>query len=681
MLLLQVYVCIEREAARKGDTFFMNHQPSLQMEDAYEDLPSLYAREEHMVSAAQHIVKLLGTHRHANDHLRQLLVDLDSELTAMKLLEANKAKELNEIRDRLALAEEKIKGWGSNPGMTWESCPDLFSDFLRSVDEVHRLAEYSRTLSSMGKADCEETITKAENLLQIAMTRIEDDLRDIFSHSLQSFLSNMPSPCCEEEVADRGSFVSDDSVLGSSRRESSSSGSEHYVGDLVCADSIPVIKSISRVMYSAKYDKEFCETFIASQKEALDELLADLGIKRFTIEELIKMEWKVLDGKIKTWIRAVRIFVQVYLAGERRLCEQVFEEVGPTMDPAFFANIASPTMTCLLNFGQGVAMGARRPEKLFALLNMVEVLREVSQEVYDLFCQETASSVTCELKELATTLGCSAKATFLEFGDYVHADPSIEPFHAGRIHHLTKYVMNYLNTLPAYHNVVNLLLDGSSVLAIGSGGSLEEEEEESVVNDLDSLKSCLMAVQLRSIVDKLEMNIENKSRLYKDSSLRHIFLLNNIHYIVQKVRDSDLRAYLGDDWTRKRISTYKNHATGYIRTSWSQIVPLILDEGGSGSSSGSSRTAILKEKLRSFASAFEDLYKTQSGWLIRDHQLKQELKISITQTLVPAYQGFVIRCKNLNIEKYIKYEADDVVDLIQDLFEGSVKSLSSSWRR
>ncbi|KAL8150632.1 hypothetical protein V2J09_020440 [Rumex salicifolius] len=647
----------------------MTNQPSFQMSDDFEDLPSLYEREENMVAAAQNMVKLLATHRHADDHLRKILSELDTKLTAMKLMDENKENELTEIKERLSLADEKIKAWGSNQGMIWDSYPDLFSDYLASVDEVRRLAEYSRSLSSMGKADCEETIQEAENILQVAMVKVEEELRDIFAHSLQSCISNtaLPSSCCEEEVA---SVTSDESILGSSRRESSSSDSGHYVvADLVCADSIPVIKSIAHLMFSANYNKEFCEAIEASQKEALDEFLIDLGVKSFTIEELIKMDWKILDSRIKTWIRAVRIFVQVYLAGEKRLLDQIFEEVGPT-DPAFFANIANSTMMCLLNFGQGVAMGTRKPEKLFALLNMVEVLREVSNEVYELFSIESTSSIKVEVQELTTRLGSSAKATFLEFGDLILSDPAIEPFPAGRIHHLTKYVMNYLNTLPAYTNIVNLLLQGpvgSDFLVTGN----QFTKQESNVDDddgKDTVSGCLMAVNLRSILDNLETNLDKKSQLYRDSSLKHIFLLNNIHYIVHKIMDSELRAYFGDDWIRKRMSAYLHEATCYHRSTWGPVVPLLLDESGSGS--GSSRSTALRDKLRNFTSAFEEVYKVQTGWLIRDDQLKQELRISITQRLVPAYQNFVNRCKKHNLERHVKYEADDLVDLIDDLFEG-----------
>lgn len=587
----------------------------------------LYESDEHLLAAAQNVVKLLGSHRYSSDRLKKLLADVDFELLSMKLLIDDESKEFSEIRERLKSAKEKIKAWISDQTMTWDSSPDLFAEYLESVDEMRRLSEQARD-------------SESDDVLQAAMTRIEEELRDVFAHSLQ----------------DKDSAISEKSSITDS-------------ADLIPLDSIPVIKSIARVMFSADYDKEFCDAFVSCQKEALDELLTDLEFKRFTIEELIKMDWRTLDGKIKTWIHALEIFIQVHLDGEKWLCHQIFEDLAPMMVPTIFAEITSPIMLCFLNFGHGVAMGARKPEKIFNLINIYDVITKLAPTIRELFNEEEANartSIKTEVEELVARVGCVTKATFLEFGDFVLSDPSLEPFPAGKIHHLTKYVMNYINTLTSYKNNLNTLL-------CIQGGS-----EEPDLDDLEGLINCLMAFHLRLIVDKLETNLETKAELYKDVSLRHVFLLNNFHYIVQKVKYSDLRAYLGDDRIRKLIASYKTHYQCYLRSSWIWTMPLLKDEGGPGF--GSSKKTVLKEKARSFASAFEEVYKVQTGWCIKDDQLKQELRISIQKEVISAYRSFVRRCKNENLERHVKYEADYLEELLQDLFEGSLKSLNG-WRR
>jgi exocyst complex protein 7 len=34
----------------------------------------------------------------------------------------------------------------------------------------------------------------------------------------------------------------------------------------------------------------------------------------------------------------------------------------------------------------------------------------------------------------------------------------------------------------------------------------------------------------------LQTNLDNKAKLYRDPALTHIFLMNNIHYMVRSVR-------------------------------------------------------------------------------------------------------------------------------------------------
>ncbi|GAB4845383.1 hypothetical protein Ancab_038790 [Ancistrocladus abbreviatus] len=230
--------------------------------------------------------------------------------------------------------------------------------------------------------------------------------------------------------------------------------------------------------------------------------------------------------------------------------------------------------------------------------------------------------------------------------------------------------MNYIRTTPEYSDTLNFLLQNHS--AATANHTPEEGFEESTTPHAH----CLMALQLRSIAAKLESNLEKESQLYTDCSLRHIFLMNNIHYIVKKVMDSDFRLFFGDKWIKARMTNYRQHATCYERGTWSTIVAWLHNEWILGS-----KSEVRNFSRRGSREAFEEAFKNQGYWSIRDPQLRDELRISISQKLVLAYHGFVWRCKNNDLERHIKYEVDELEKFLYDFFKGSLRSSRSFWSR
>ena len=73
--------------------------------------------------------------------------------------------------------------------------------------------------------------------------------------------------------------------------------------------------------------------------------------------------------------------VKLLLAGERKICDQIFEGANFNRDQCF-AEMATNSVVTLLSFGDAVAKSKRSPEKLFVLLDMYEVMRELQSEVF-----------------------------------------------------------------------------------------------------------------------------------------------------------------------------------------------------------------------------------------------------------------------------------------------------------
>ncbi|CAK7323216.1 unnamed protein product [Dovyalis caffra] len=624
-----------------------------------------YEGEQHVVAAAQHILKALGANTNLSDDFRRALTELDSHLSAMTIITESKRWGFAEVEEQLKSAERKVMRWESNPSLIWDSGPTEASEYLQAVHEIHRVMETLGGLSMNDHGRLRELAFRAQCAQQIAMSRLEEELCHILVQLKQSFELQYISFRSSVDLVYDESFVSveDEIVANTSQRDNSGREPIEYAGDLIDPLVIPDIKSIAKVMFASGYDREFCETFIGKRKEALDEHLSDLEIHKLSIEDILKLEWDTLSCEIKKWVRAMKIIIRVYLDREKRFCNQILGDFG-SLNSYCFVEISRASILCLLNFGEAIAMGPYKPEKLFRLLDMYEVLADLHLDIEGLFSEEADSFVTSECHDLLRRLGDSARTTFFKFKNAIASDASIHPFPRGEIHHLTRYVMNYIKTLTAYCDILNLLLKDQHV-----------DDPNPVLETYNGQDSCTstfspMGCHLRSITFTLEANLTCKSNLYKDGSLGHIFLMNNIHYMVQKVKDSELRLFLGDEWIRKHNGKFQQHATSYERATWSFVVSLLRDDG---------RTS-LKERCKRFSNAFDDVYKIQTQWCIPDLHLREDLQISTSQKVIPAYRAFLgMNNKNVS-DKYIKYTSDDLEKMLLDLFSGSPRSQSNSRR-
>ncbi|KDP27242.1 hypothetical protein JCGZ_19941 [Jatropha curcas] len=650
------------------------------MGDCRSVIPEL-EREEDLIAAAKHIARALGSKKNLTDDAKKILADLSTQLSSMTTVNENKVEGISEMEGRLNVIQEKIMSWETDQSMIWDSGPDEATDYLNAVDDARKLAEQLETLS-LDKADEEkELLRRVHDILQIAMVRLEEEFKHILVQNRQPFEPEHVSfRSSEEDTADFGSVISlgDDSVEESINRDSVSRTSEEFIIDLVNPEVIPDLRCVANLMFISNYGHECSQAYISVRRDALDECLFILEMEKLSIEDVLKLEWGSLNSKIKRWVRAMKIFVRVYLASEKWLTEQIFGEHG-TVNLVYFAEASKASMLQLLNFGEAVSIGPHKPEKLFLILDMYEVLADLLPDIDSLYSDEIGFCVRMECREVLGRLGNAVKAAFLEFENAIATSVSPNPFAGGGIHHLTRYVMNYVNTLTDYRDTLNFLLkdrNREDPISLSPDMSPPAEEEKTSEGTYDASP---MAFHFRSVAAILECNLDDKAKLYRDASLQHIFLMNNIHYMAQKVKNSELRHIFGDDWIRKRNWKFQQHALNYERATWGPVLSLLKDEGNSNSDSISK--TLLKERFRSFYLAFEEVYRTQTAWIIPDPELREDLQISTSVRVIQAYRTFVGRHSNQVSDKHIKYSADDLQNYLLDLFQGSQRSLHNPHRR
>ena len=648
--------------------------------------------EERVLATAQQIVKNLGTSSNMKEDMMFILSNFDNRFSNITDLFSSSGG--NRIDVRLDAAEKVISQWGCSSSsvssardfIPWDDFPDVAAEYLASVDEVIGIIEEVEGIQGDG-VDA-DVLDRADKVLQMAMDRLEDEFRHILVQNTVSLdaerLFGSLRMMSLSFASDGGEIVEDlatsEEELDSSLEDRSNGGSLSNLLDveLIRVESIPHLRSIADRMIQSKYERECCQAYSVVRRAVLDECLITLGIERMSIEEVQRMEWKSLDEKMKKWVHAVKAVVQGLLYGERKLCDQIFE-ASPLLADACFSETTKGCIMQLLNFAEAVAIGQRSSEKLFRILDMYDALFTVIPDLETKFSEETKEFLCSEAEITLKRLGDAAKGTLAEFESAVQRETSVKQMQFGDIHPLTRYVMNYMKLLVDYSGTLNALISENE-----ESGEIPDGDQEDHLNrgPLSPLGQHIL-----STISKLESNIEEKSKLYEDTGIQYIFLTNNLHYMVQRVKDSDLRGLLGDEWVRRHRGQIRQYARSYLRASWTKVIQCLKDEGtGYHGSSGSASKLALKERFKNFNFAFEENCRMQMGWKVPDSQLREELRISISEMVIPAYRSFMGRPGNQleggrHAAKYMKYTPEDLERHFSDLFEGSSGFSSLSRRK
>ncbi|KAG6498270.1 hypothetical protein ZIOFF_046182 [Zingiber officinale] len=570
--------------------------------------------------------------------------------------------------------DQQLKGL-HNKILNWEPEKSLISDLVRDVDVVLELKEVLGLLhSSSDNEKHNELLIFAESILQIGMARVEDEFVELLAYCYQPLEpGNTSFHSAEDESMDFSSSSFGEETIDS-RPNSDVAREPNNVGIATIQHGlISDIVSIANLMSRSNYNKECCQAYVMSRKCALEECLSSLQIEKLSIEEVLKMEWKVLSCMIRRWNRAMYTFVRICVARERQLCDLVFGQLPNSVKQSCFLDIAKSSVLQLLSIVMAIAISPPDPQKLFETLNTFEALKDLLVDMEQFFPEDDGSNVLTECHEVVMRLKESVRRTLEEFKYKIQSNISSTAFAGGGVHHLTKYVMNYIKALSAYSETLNLILEGP-------------HEKEHILSECSRQSSSPLAWHLKLVTAILEENLDHRSQLYQDGSLKNIFMMNNIFYMVDKVKGSDLRSLLGDDWIRARIWKFQMHAREYERTSWSSVISLLREEGICKHNSSSPSVSVLKERFRGFNLAFEEVYKAQTAWIVPNEELREDLRIALSAHLIQAYRTFEGRYAthldgDRNRERYLKYTPNDLEELLLDLFEGSPKSLQSQRRR
>lgn len=584
------------------------------------------------------------------------------------------------MEENIEIAHSLITKWDSNYSHQSElaNFNSLFNgdryeakQYLNSVKDLQTAMHYFISQDSAS-----EKLVRAQVLMQTAMKSLEREFYRILSTNREYL-----DPESVSHHSSRGSTISsfsdfEDDLEDEFRTAGESISEVEKVSMAAMAD----LKAIADCMISYGYGKECVKIYKIIRKSIVDEGLYHLGVEKLSLNQVQKMDWNVLELRIKNWLNAVKISVKTLFYGERILCDHVFS-ASASIRESCFTEISKEGAMTLFGFPESVAKCKKSPEKMFRTLDLYEAIANLWPEIESIFSFESNSAIRTQAINSLVKLGDAVRTMLTDFESAIQKDSSKISVPGGGVHPLTRYVMNYITFLGDYSEILNdIVADWPLTLQspLPESYFLSSDEEG---------QSSAISVRLAWLVLVLLCKLDGKAELYKDVALSYLFLANNLQYVVNKVQNSNIKFFLGDYWVAKHEAKVKQYAANYERMGWSKVFSSLPENPKAEISPEQA-----KSYFKSFNAALEEAYRKQTSWIVSDPKLRDELKVSVARKLVSLYGEYyenhrVGLRRECGSESLVRYAPENLNNYLSDLFYGnggggsisSSSSSSSSW--
>lgn len=554
------------------------------------------------------------------------------------------------MEENIDFAEEIIKKWDLD-SMENRKFISLFEHdrneakrFLESVSDLQKAMHFYVKLSTNS-----EKLVRAQNLMKLAIKRLEKEFYTILSSNRKNFDS--------ESVSNRSSQASARSSISDTDEVSDEDDTTTpHASDVAMAD----LKSIADSMIGSGYTRECLNIYKIIRRSIIDETLYYLHVESSSVSLIQKMDWQVLDQKIKNWLHAVKVAVKTLFCGERILCEFVFSS-SEKIAESCFAEISRDAAANLFSFSHNFAKSKKilSPEKMFRGLDMYEAISNLWPEIESIFGYESLAVVRSEAVAAMLKLAEAVRLMLNQFEAAIQKDSSNATANGG-VHPLTRYVMNFLIFLGDYSGAISdILMDWT----VSAHTPLPVSYFSSPTSGAEDPASEAVTARLAWLILVLICKLDGKAVKYDEAAKSYLFLANNLNYVVSKIRTSTLGILMGPDWIWKHDAKVKIYVSKYERMGWSKAMTSLLDVP----------TVEIPERFRRFYSGFEESYRKQSSWVISDPKLRDEVKISLSKKIVGSYREFYDKyrgnyARGFGEESIVRYAPEDLDNYLSDMF-------------
>ncbi|KAM6049853.1 exocyst complex component 7 isoform 10-T10 [Theristicus caerulescens] len=388
---------------------------------------------------------------------------------------------------------------------------------------------------------------------------------------------------------------------------------------------------------------------------------------------LIPMEGRddVFDIEIDAYIHCVSAFVKLAQSEYQLLTEIVPEH----HQKKTFDSLIQESLDNLIMEGDNIVSAARKAiirHDYSAVLTIFPILKHLKQmkPEFDQVLQGTAAGTKNKLPGLITSMETTGAKALEEFADNIKNDPDKEYNMPkdGTVHELTSNAILFLQQLLDFQETAGAMLASQETSSSASSYSSEFSRR-------------LLSTYICKVLGNLQLNLLSKSKVYEDPALSAIFLHNNYNYILKSLEKSELIQLVAV--TQKTAErSYRELIEQQIQTyqrSWLKVTDYILERNlpvfQPGVKLKDKERQMIKERFKGFNDGLEELCKIQKAWAIPDMEQRDKIRRAQKTIVKETYGAFLNRYGNVpftkNPEKYIKYQVEQVGEMIEKLFDTS----------
>ncbi|XP_005243666.1 exocyst complex component 7 isoform X13 [Falco peregrinus] len=379
----------------------------------------------------------------------------------------------------------------------------------------------------------------------------------------------------------------------------------------------------------------------------------------------------VFDIEIDAYIHCVSAFVKLAQSEYQLLTEIVPEH----HQKKTFDSLIQESLDNLIMEGDNIVSAARKAiirHDYSAVLTIFPILKHLKQmkPEFDQVLQGTAAGTKNKLPGLITSMETTGAKALEEFADNIKNDPDKEYNMPkdGTVHELTSNAILFLQQLLDFQETAGAMLASQETSSSASSYSLEFSRR-------------LLSTYICKVLGNLQLNLLSKSKVYEDPALSAIFLHNNYNYILKSLEKSELIQLVAV--TQKTAErSYRELIEQQIQTyqrSWLKVTDYILERNlpvfQPGVKLKDKERQMIKERFKGFNDGLEELCKIQKAWAIPDMEQRDKIRRAQKIIVKETYGAFLNRYGNVpftkNPEKYIKYQVDQVGEMIEKLFDTS----------
>ncbi|KAF4797339.1 Exocyst complex component 7 [Turdus rufiventris] len=399
---------------------------------------------------------------------------------------------------------------------------------------------------------------------------------------------------------------------------------------------------------------------------------------------LIPMEGRddVFDIEIDAYIHCVSAFVKLAQSEYQLLTEIVPEH----HQKKTFDSLIQESLDNLIMEGDNIVSAARKAiirHDYSAVLTIFPILKHLKQmkPEFDQVLQGTAAGTKNKLPGLITSMETTGAKALEEFADNIKNDPDKEYNMPkdGTVHELTSNAILFLQQLLDFQETAGAML--ASQDHVNWPKTSFSETSSSASSYSSEFSRRLLSTYICKVLGNLQLNLLSKSKVYEDPALSAIFLHNNYNYILKSLEKSELIQLVAV--TQKTAErSYRELIEQQIQTyqrSWLKVTDYISERNlpvfQPGVKLKDKERQMIKERFKGFNDGLEELCKIQKAWAIPDMEQRDKIRRAQKTIVKETYGAFLNRYGNVpftkNPEKYIKYQVDQVGEMIEKLFDTS----------